>query len=384
MRKPKVIFTFGTRPEAIKMAPVVQTFLRDPDFETKIVLTAQHREMLDQVMKIFNLTGDYDFNIMVQKQTLAHITSSVLNKFSEVLEQEKPDLVFVHGDTTTTYSCSLASFYHHIPVGHVEAGLRSGDLQNPFPEEMNRKLSDALCALHFCPTLHARNNLLKENIKSSGISITGNTVIDALFQVVQYLKENVPTIRKDASMKKILVTLHRRESWGEPIENVSRAIRDVVIENKDVQVIFPIHKNPVVRETVAPILGNRERVDIIEPMDYLSFVAQMQDSYLIISDSGGIQEEAPSLGKPVLLTRGVTERPEGIESGVVRLIGTDYEKVKSEITRLIRDTTFYQSMTKIRNPFGDGNASMRILQHTKKFFSLPVQEAIKDFGEYTS
>lgn len=384
MIKPKVIFTFGTRPEAIKMAPVVQTFLQDPDFITKIVLTAQHREMLDQVMAIFKLTGDYDFNIMVQKQTLAHITSSVLTKFSEVLEEDKPDLVFVHGDTTTTYSCSLASFYHHIPVGHVEAGLRSGDLLNPFPEEMNRKLADALCTLHFCPTLHARNNLLKENIKSQGMPITGNTVIDALFQVVDYLKENTSITLKNDSKKKILVTLHRRESWGEPIENVSRAIRDVVLENKDIQVIFPIHKNPIVRDTVIPILGNMERVEIMEPMDYLSFVAQMKDSYLIISDSGGIQEEAPSLGKPVLLTRGVTERPEGIESGVVRLIGTEYEKVKTELTKLIKDHDYYQNMTKIRNPFGDGKASKRILHHTRRFFSLPVSEHVKDFGEYVS
>lgn len=380
--KPKVIFTFGTRPEAIKMAPVVQTFIQDPDFITKIVLTAQHREMLDQVMDIFKLTGDYDFNIMVQKQTLAHITSSVLTKFSEVLDLEKPDLVMVHGDTTTTYSCSLASFYHNIPVGHVEAGLRSGDLRNPFPEEMNRKLADALCTLHFCPTLHARNNLLKENIKSSGMYITGNTVIDALFQVVDFIKMNHPTPSVPSIRKKILVTLHRRESWGEPIENIARAIRDVVLDNLDVQVLFPIHKNPIVRESVMPILGGIPRIEIMEPMDYLAFITEMQDSYLIISDSGGIQEEAPSLGKPVLLTRAVTERPEGIESGVVRLIGTDYLKVKEELTKLIQNEAYYLGMTKIRNPFGDGKASMRILNHTKKFFSLPVNIAIKEFGEY--
>ena len=384
MIKPKVLFTFGTRPEAIKMAPVVQAFLADPAFTTKIVLTAQHREMLDQVMSIFNLTGDYDFNIMIQKQSLAFITTSVLTKFSEVLEEEKPDLVFVHGDTTTTYSCSLASFYQNIPVAHVEAGLRSGDLRNPFPEEMNRKLADALCSLHFCPTLHARNNLLKENIKSSGMFITGNTVIDSLFQVIEYLKKNNPQPKTVSSLKRILVTLHRRESWGEPIENVARAIRDVVNENPDVSVIFPIHKNPIVRESVGPILGGMDRVDIVEPMDYLTFVTEMQDAYIIISDSGGIQEEAPSLGKPVLLTRAVTERPEGIESGVVKMIGTDFEKVKSEITKLVQNETYYKSMMKIRNPFGDGKASIRILAHTKKYFSLPNPEHLKEFGEYVA
>jgi len=382
MDKPKVIFSFGTRPEAIKMAPVIQTFLRDPDFITKVVLTAQHREMLDQVMDIFSLRGDYDFNIMMQKQTLEFLTSTVLTKFQEVLAQEKPDLVFVHGDTTTTFACSLACFYQNVPVAHVEAGLRSFDLRNPFPEEMNRKLADSLCTLHFCPTIHAKNNIIEENIESKGIFVTGNTVIDSLFYVVNYLKEKTLESKRKDNIKKILVTLHRRESWGKPIEAVARAIREVVLENEDVSVMFPIHKNPIVRESVMPILGDLSRVSIVEPMDYLSFILEMQSSYLIISDSGGIQEEAPSLGKPVLLTRLVTERPEGLESGVVRLIGTDFQTVKNEITKLIRDPIYYQNMVRIRNPFGDGKASKRIIKETRKFFSLPVPEDLQSLSDF--
>jgi len=382
MNKPKVIFTFGTRPEAIKMAPVIQTFLRDADFTTKVVLTAQHREMLDQVMDIFKLQGDYDFNIMIQKQSLEFISSTVLTKFAEVLQTEKPDLVFVHGDTTTTFACSLAAFYQDIPVGHVEAGLRSDNLRNPFPEEMNRKLADALCSLHFCPTIHAKNNIMKENLKSKGIFVTGNTVIDSLNYVVDYINEKTLESKPKDKSKKILVTLHRRESWGNPIESVAKAIREVVMENEDVTVMFPIHKNPIVRESIMPILGNLPRISIVEPLDYLSFILEMQSSYLIISDSGGIQEEAPSLGKPVLLTRVVTERPEGIESGVVRLIGTDFQTVKNEITKLIRDERYYQKMVRIRNPFGDGKAAKRILKETRSFFSLPVPDDLKNLGEF--
>lgn len=382
MNKPKVIFTFGTRPEAIKMAPVIQVFLRDADFTTKVVLTAQHREMLDQVMDIFKLQGDYDFNIMIQKQSLEFISSTVLTKFAEVLQTEKPDLVFVHGDTTTTFACSLAAFYQDIPIGHVEAGLRSDNLRNPFPEEMNRKLADALCSLHFCPTIHAKNNILKENLKSKGIFVTGNTVIDSLNYVVDYINEKTLESKPKDKTKKILVTLHRRESWGNPIESVAKAIREVVMENEDVTVMFPIHKNPIVRESIMPILGNLPRISIVEPLDYLSFILEMQSSYLIISDSGGIQEEAPSLGKPVLLTRVVTERPEGIESGVVRLIGTDFQTVKNEITKLIRDERYYQKMVRIRNPFGDGKAAKRILKETRSFFSLSVPDDLINLGEF--
>lgn len=376
----KVLITFGTRPEAIKMAPVVQAFQADQAWQTKVVLTAQHREMLDQVMEIFKLSSDYDFNIMREKQSLEFITSEVLQQFSEVIQKEKPHLIMVHGDTTTTYSAAMAGFYHHIPVAHVEAGLRSHDMENPFPEEMNRRLTDAVCQLHYCPTKQALLNIQQENIRSKMLTITGNTVIDALKQALMHLPAK-KTQGQDHH-KKILMTMHRRESWGRPIESVARAVKTVCLENPGVQVLFPIHKNPIVRDSIFPILGGLEQVKLIEPLDYLNFIDAMRASSIIISDSGGIQEEAPTLGKPVLLTREVTERPEGIASGVVKLVGTDSAIVQQELTRLIQDEEYYQSMVTNQNPFGDGLAAKRILKQAKLWASQPLSDELKRLEDF--
>lgn len=380
MNPAKVLFTFGTRPEAIKMAPVVQVFQADSAWQAKVVLTAQHREMLDQVMEIFDLSSDYDFNIMQKTQTLEFITSGVLQQFSEVIQQEKPDLIMVHGDTTTTYSASMAGFYHHIPVAHVEAGLRSYDMKNPFPEEMNRRLTDVLCQLHFCPTKQAKLNIQQEHITSQLLTITGNTVIDALMQALSHLRK--PEDGQNTHQKKILMTMHRRESWGKPIESVARAVKTVCLENPDVQVLFPIHKNPIVRDSIFPILGGLQQVNLVEPMDYLNFIDAMSKSHIIISDSGGIQEEAPTLGIPVLLTREVTERPEGIASGVVKLVGTDTETVQQELIHLLRDEQYYQTMVTKKNPFGDGLAAKRILKQAKCWASQPLSDELKQLGEF--
>ena len=365
----KVLFAFGTRPEAIKMAPVIKTFIEDKTFDVKIVLTAQHREMLDQVLSIFKIKGDYDFNIMINRQSLEFVTTTIIKKFSEILENEKPDLVFVHGDTTSTFSCALGSFYKSIPVAHIEAGLRSNDLRNPFPEELNRRFADNLSTLHFCPTKIAKNNIINENIISRGIFVTGNTVVDALNKIISTSKINAKT-NKEKGIKTILMTMHRRESVGIPIASVSKAVKEVIEENPDCELIFPVHKNPAVRDIVYPILGKRDRIQLIEPLDYISFIKVMNQSYLVLSDSGGIQEEAPTLRKPVLLTRELTERPEGITSGVVKLIGTDYKNVKRELTKLIRDTETYNEMISSKNPFGDGFASNRILHFVKDYFNF--------------
>ncbi len=382
--KPKVLFTFGTRPEAIKMAPVISAFLKDNSFITKIVLTAQHREMLDQVLSIFDIEGDYDYNIMTEKQSLEFITTSVLERFTTTLKEESPDLVFVHGDTTTTFASALSSFYQNIPVAHIEAGLRSWDLRNPFPEEMNRKLADSLSDLHFCPTQTAKYNLMKENVKSRGIYITGNTVVDALTSIIKAIeRDSFSTNNRSDNSKIILLTMHRRESLGEPMREVMESIRDVVIQNKDSKLIFPVHKNPYVREIVFPVFEGVSRVELIEPLDYLSFIKLMKKAYIIVSDSGGIQEEAPTLKKPVLLTRKVTERPEGIESGVVKLVGTDSKNVKDELNKLLNDKDYYESFVAKENPFGDGYASLRILKFVKEFFNLPINsEEVSKLGEF--
>ncbi len=380
MKPAKVLFTFGTRPEAIKMAPVIQVFQADSAWDTKVVLTAQHREMLDQVMQIFQLSADYDFNMMREKQSLEFITSTVLNEFSEVIKHENPDIIMVHGDTTTTYAATMAGFYHHIPVAHIEAGLRSNDLNNPFPEEMNRRLTDALCSLHFCPTEQARDNILQENIHSRLITITGNTVVDALLQTLKQIGK--PIQAPLSGIKLLLMTMHRRESWGEPIESVAKAVKAVCLEHPDLRVLFPIHKNPIVRDSVYPILGSMSQVQLVEPLDYLHFIEAMAQATIIISDSGGIQEEAPTLGKPVLLTRKVTERPEGIASGVVKLVGTDFENVRQELTKLLQDQNYYQTMTTKKNPFGDGLASIRILKQAKMWASQPISTELASLQEF--
>ncbi|HXK70192.1 MAG TPA: UDP-N-acetylglucosamine 2-epimerase (non-hydrolyzing) [Caldisericia bacterium] len=384
LTKPKVLFTFGTRPEAIKMAPAISAFMNDDSIITKIVLTAQHREMLDQVLSIFDIKGDYDYNIMTEKQSLEFITTSVLERFTSTLKEESPDLVFVHGDTTTTFASALASFYQNIPVAHIEAGLRSWDLRNPYPEEMNRKLADSLSDLHFCPTKTAKDNLIKENVKSKGIYITGNTVVDALTSIIKVIERNNYSVNnRSGDSKIILLTMHRRESLGDPMKEVMESIRDVIIQNKDSRLIFPVHKNPYVREIVFPVFEGVNRVELIEPLDYLSFIKLMKESYIIVSDSGGIQEEAPTLKKPVLLTRKVTERPEGIESGVVKLVGTDSKTIKRELNNLLNDKDYYESFISKGNPFGDGNAALRILKYIKIFFNLPINsESLSKLGEF--
>ena len=384
LTKPKVLFTFGTRPEAIKMAPAISAFMNDDSIITKIVLTAQHREMLDQVLSIFDIKGDYDYNIMTEKQSLEFITTSVLERFTSTLKEESPDLVFVHGDTTTTFASALASFYQNIPVAHIEAGLRSWDLRNPYPEEMNRKLADSLSDLHFCPTKTAKDNLIKENVKSKGIYITGNTVVDALTSIIKVIERNNYFVNnRSGDSKIILLTMHRRESLGDPMKEVMESIRDVIIQNKDSRLIFPVHKNPYVREIVFPVFEGVNRVELIEPLDYLSFIKLMKESYIIVSDSGGIQEEDPTLKKPVLLTRKVTERPEGIESGVVKLVGTDSKTIKRELNNLLNDKDYYESFISKGNPFGDGNAALRILKYIKVFFNLPINsELLSKLGEF--
>lgn len=385
MKKPLIYITFGTRPEAIKMAPLVKVFLNDPQLRTKIVLTAQHREMLDQVMEIFNIPCDIDFNIMAPRQTLSFITQEVMTRFSNLLNEEKPSLVLVHGDTTTTFASTLASFYQKVPVAHVEAGLRSHDLDNPFPEEMNRKLADTLCSYHFCPTAIARENLLKEGINPSHVIVTGNTIVDALLMIVHQLtSEEEKNIfpQWDPHKKTILMTMHRRESWGDQMKNVAQAVNDVLKKRHDVQLLFPMHRNPAVREIIEPIFSNNSQAFLTDPLDYRQFVMAMKLSYLIISDSGGIQEEAPSLNKPVLLTRKVTERPEGLSSGVVKLVGTEYSKVFEALLNLIDHPEDYRQMVCKSNPFGDGKASLRIhrfVRHALGLDEKPWQQESEAF-----
>ncbi len=382
MHKPTLLIIFGTRPEAIKMAPLVRIFQEDSSFETKVIVTAQHRDMLDQVLHLFSIRDDYDFNLMKEKQSLESVTTGVLEELSKVIQKENPQLVFVHGDTTTTCAASLAAFYHHVPIAHIEAGLRSYDMQNPFPEEMNRTLCDQITNLHFCPTVQAKENILTRKTQSSLVYATGNTVVDSLLWVMSHIQSNNPSLLENDApdFKRILVTLHRRESWGQPIENVCKALRDIAIQNSDVQVIFPVHKNPIVRTSVYSCLGDLANIQLVEPMDYIHFVAEMKKSYLILSDSGGVQEEAPTFGKPVLLTRSVTERPEGIQCGIVKLVGTNYENVYHELQSLLTDRLYYKSMTQPKNPFGDGKASIRIHNQVCLYFSM--DRKYPDVGEF--
>jgi UDP-N-acetylglucosamine 2-epimerase (non-hydrolysing) len=361
---------FGTRPEAIKMAPVCRGLLERPaDFQTTVVLSAQHRTMLDQVMSLFRIDSDYDLNVMQENQTLEHVVTQVLAKLAPILKKEEPDLVLVHGDTVTTFAAALSAFYHRIPVGHVEAGLRSYDKQNPFPEESNRVLADHLCTLHFTPTRAARENLLKENIAPEGIFVTGNTVIDALHLA---LKE--PHEWRDLTLKQIfsnppspaprliLVTAHRRENFGAPLEHVFRGLRRVVEDYPDVSVIYPVHLNPNVQKPAKAILGNHPRIHLIPPVDYLDLVNLMKKATLVVTDSGGIQEEAPALGKPVLVLRKVTERPEAVASGTAKVVGVEEEAVYRHIRELLNDRGAYDRMANAVNPYGDGQASPRILE----------------------
>lgn len=358
----KVMTIFGTRPEAIKMAPVIQELRRHPEIETKVCVTAQHREMLDQVMDLFHLKADYDLNIMAQGQTLYDITGRVLRGLQEVFAKERPDCVLVHGDTTTTFTAALAAFYAQIPVGHVEAGLRTGNLLSPFPEEANRQLTGVLARYHFAPTETARANLLRENKKGENIYVVGNTVIDALLATVKkdYTFEDKEIEQIEEHKRVILVTTHRRENLGAPMHHVYRALRRLVDDIPDTEIVFPVHRNPLVREAVAEELEGHDRIHLVEPMEYEPFTNLMARSAIVLTDSGGIQEEAPSLGKPVLVLRDTTERPEAVEAGTVALVGTDEEAIYETAHRLLTDEAAYRQMAEAVNPYGDGKAAARI------------------------
>lgn len=375
----KVMTVFGTRPEAIKMAPVVLELQKHADqIQTIVAVTAQHRQMLDQVLDLFQITPDYDLDIMSQGQTLYDITTKSLMGLKDVLAKEKPDLVLVHGDTTTTFAGALASYYQQAPVGHVEAGLRTGDIYSPFPEEMNRKLTGAIAAIHFAPTATAKANLLKENVNPSHIYVTGNTVIDALMTTVAGDYDFGDDL-KDVDFQNhrvILLTTHRRENLGEPMRHIYKALRRIIEEIPDTEIVFPVHRNPLVRKVVEEELAGVDRIHLIDPMEYEPFANLMSLSSLVLTDSGGIQEEAPSLGKPVLVLRNTTERPEAVEAGTVRLIGTDKDVVYAETKRLLTDQAAYDAMSNAVNPYGDGKASQRIVQAILHAFA--GEEAVPD------
>ena len=364
MEKLKVMSIFGTRPEAIKMAPVVLELQRQPEIESVVAVTAQHREMLDQVLKLFAIRPDFDLNIMSEGQTLFDITSRALLGLDKVLSEVKPNVVLVHGDTTTTFAGALAAYYHQIEVGHVEAGLRTRNKFSPYPEEMNRRLTGSLADLNFAPTITAKENLLRENVDAEKIFVTGNTVIDALYKTVRRdFKFTGELANVDFDGRKIiLVTTHRRENLGEPMRNVYKALRALVEEFPNVEIIFPVHKNPKVREVVNAELGNLERVRLTDPMDYEPFANLMSRADLILTDSGGVQEEAPALGKPVLVLRDTTERPEAVHAGTVKLIGTNRETVYSTAKTLLTNDFEYRKMAKARSPYGDGHAAQRIVK----------------------
>ena len=358
----KVLVVFGTRPEAIKMAPVVKELCRRPDeFETKVCVTGQHREMLDQMLEVFDIQPDYDLDIMRPNQDLYDVSARILLGMRDVLRTEQPDLVLVHGDTSTSTFAALAAFYQQIPVGHVEAGLRTGNIYSPWPEEMNRQLNGRLCTLHFAPTETARQNLLRENVDDAHIVVTGNTVIDALHWVVASGKTVAPQFGRDESRRMVLITGHRRENFGDGMKHICQAINALAEQFKDVDFVYPIHLNPNIRRAVHDIIdGSRSNVYLLEPLSYLEFVAMMQQSTLILTDSGGIQEEAPAFGKPVLVMRDTTERPEAIEAGTARLVGTDRSTIEQNVVLLLSDPEEYNAMAHATNPFGDGHASERI------------------------
>ncbi|URI12471.1 non-hydrolyzing UDP-N-acetylglucosamine 2-epimerase [Ligilactobacillus salivarius] len=378
MKKIKVMTVFGTRPEAIKMAPLVLELQKQSQrFEAITTVSAQHREMLDQVLDIFHIKPDYDLNIMHARQTLTDITSNVLINLDKILKEAKPDIVLVHGDTTTTFAASVAAFYNQIPIGHVEAGLRTWEKYSPYPEEMNRQMTDAMTDLYFAPTNQSKANLLKENHKEDNIYITGNTAIDALKQTVdkEYHHDILDKVSPDNKL--ILLTMHRRENQGEPMRRVFKVIREVVESREDVEVIYPVHLSPAVQEAAKEILGNTERIHLISPLDVVDFHNLAARSYFIMTDSGGVQEEAPSLGKPVLVLRDTTERPEGVEVGTLKLVGTESEKVKKEMEELLDNDAEYQRMAQAKNPYGDGKASERILDAIAYYFGVTDKKPIE-------
>ncbi|MBU2879723.1 non-hydrolyzing UDP-N-acetylglucosamine 2-epimerase [Aliiglaciecola lipolytica] len=367
MKYQKIMLVFGTRPEAIKMAPLAIELKKHSQLDVSVCVTAQHRQMLDQVLSLFELTPDFDLDLMQPGQDLYDITTRALLGLRDVFSEAKPDLILVHGDTTTTFAASLAAFYQRIPVGHVEAGLRTGDIYSPWPEEINRKLTGALTKLHFAPTPKAEANLLVENISKDSVFVTGNTVIDALIQVENKIATNTALNSElasrfeflDANKKLILVTGHRRESFGDGFENICRALKTLA-EQENVQVLYPVHLNPNVQEPVNRLLANTPDVFLIDPQDYLPFVYLMSRAHIILTDSGGVQEEAPSIGKPVLVMRNTTERPEAVEAGTVKLVGTDYDKIVENAFALLNDEKAYQAMSFAHNPYGDGKACQRI------------------------
>ncbi|MDJ1112007.1 MULTISPECIES: non-hydrolyzing UDP-N-acetylglucosamine 2-epimerase [Macrococcus] len=369
----KIMTIFGTRPEAIKMAPLVLALKNDPELEPIVVVTAQHREMLDQVLEIFGITPDYDLNIMKAGQTLSEVTSRVILGLEEVIKEARPDMILVHGDTTTTFAGSLAAFYNEVAIGHVEAGLRTWQKYSPFPEEMNRQMTGTLADLHFAPTDDAAQNLRNENKPEDRIVITGNTAIDALKTTVK--SDYRSDILDSAGERRvILLTAHRRENIGQPMHNIFSAIRRIVDEFEDVEVVYPMHKNPKVREIAAEHLNNHDRIQLIEPLDVIDFHNFASRSHFILTDSGGVQEEAPSLGKPVLVLRDTTERPEGVKAGTLKLAGVEEEDIYQLTKSLLTDETLYQSMSKASNPYGDGETSQRICEHIKYYFSLTEEK----------
>ena len=383
----KIILVFGTRPEAIKMAPLVKELEKYPDeFRTLVCVTGQHREMLDQVLRLFDIRPDYDLNIMKAGQTLYDVTSRVLCEFGKVLQKEHPDLVLVHGDTTTSMSSALAAFYEQIPVGHVEAGLRTGNIYSPWPEEMNRQITGRIAVLDFAPTQFGRDNLIRENVPQDRITVTGNTVIDALCYVVDRLKGDAALREslernicaqgydvnrlKDSGRRLVLITGHRRENFGEGFRNICKALDTLSRRYNDVDFVYPMHLNPNVRKPIHDMFDGRmpDNMFFIEPLDYFDFVRLMELSHIVLTDSGGIQEEAPGLGKPVVVMRDTTERPEAVEAGTVKLVGTDYDKITTTISRLLDDTGYYNTMSQAVNPYGDGKACPRIVDFIRSFF----------------
>lgn len=380
MNKIKIMTVFGTRPEAIKMAPLIKAMQQCPaEFETITVVTAQHREMLDQVLEIFKITPDFDLNIMHKGQTLNEITTDVLQKLDQVIVEADPDIILVHGDTTTTFAASVAAFYRQKTLGHVEAGLRTWNKFSPYPEEMNRQMTDVLSDLYFAPTEQSKQNLLQENHPSDQIFVTGNTAIDALHETVQKDYHHSALDKIAAENRMILVTMHRRENQGEPMRQVFHAMKEVLDERPDVEIIYPVHLSPAVREVAHEVFANVKRVHLIEPQDVIDFHNLSARSYFIMTDSGGVQEEAPSLGKPVLVLRDTTERPEGVTAGTLKLVGTDHDQVKKEMLNLLDNKDNYQQMAEASNPYGDGHASERILAAIKYHFKAQAKRP-EDFN----
>jgi len=374
----RVLSVFGTRPEAIKMAPVVAELNRRADvFDARVCVTAQHREMLDQVLEFFGIAPDVDLNIMRASQTLGQITSDVLGGLDPILAEMQPDVVLVHGDTTTTMAAALASFYRRIAVGHVEAGLRTHDMYYPFPEEMNRVVADAISTLHFAPTGTSRENLLAAGVARDSVFVTGNTVIDALIAVAGDPRLPGSPVPDDGRL--ILVTAHRRENFGEPLRNACAALREIAESHRDVRIVYPVHLNPNVQTVAHEVLGGHDRIHLIEPVPYPVLVRLMKDAEIVVTDSGGIQEEAPSLGKPVLVLRNETERPEAVDAGTVRIVGTDTATVRDEIERLLTDTAAYGRMAEAANPYGDGLAARRTADAISRWFGVEPAEPLAEF-----